>query len=53
MSDNENTVKTLQEDVERLKIENLKLNTDVKIIRSEHSEILHSLYSMEKKNAQL
>jgi hypothetical protein len=38
------------EEIEKLKTENIKLGTDVKIIRNEHSEILHSLYSLEKKN---
>ena len=50
MDENEDKTKVLEEEVERLKTENVKLSTDVKIIRSEHSEILHSLYSLEKKN---
>jgi hypothetical protein len=41
----------LEEEVEKLKTENLKLSTDVKIIRGEHSEILHTLYQLEKKNS--
>lgn len=47
----EDKTKTLEEEVEKLKTENVKLATDVKIIRSEHSEIMHTLYSLEKKNS--
>lgn len=46
----EDKMKLLEEEVERLRTENVKLTTDVKIIRSEHSEIMHSLYTLEKKN---
>lgn len=41
----------MEEEIDKLKTENIKLSTDVKIIRNEHTEILHSLYSMEKKNS--
>ena len=36
--------------MEKLKTENIKLLTDIKVIRSEHSEILHTVVSIEKKN---
>ena len=41
----------MEDEIDKLKTENVKLGTDVKIIRNEHTEILHSLYSMEKKNS--
>jgi hypothetical protein len=47
----EEKTKSLEDLVEKLKTENLKLSTDVKIIRNEHSEILHSLFNLEKKNS--
>ena len=51
LKDNEDRTANLQDDMEKLKVENVKLTTDVKIIRSEQSEILHTLYSLEKKNS--
>ena len=36
--------------VKELKDENLKLSTDIKVIRSEHSEMAHTIYSLEQKN---
>lgn len=50
LGENEDKTKEMEVEVDKLKTENLKLSTDVKIIRNEHSEILHSLYSLEKKN---
>lgn len=44
---------SLEKQVERLKTENLKLTTDVKIIRNEHSEILHKIVGLDRKNALL
>jgi hypothetical protein len=51
LDNNEDKTRSLEEEVERLKTENVKLTTDVKIIRSEHGDILHSLYALEKKNS--
>ena len=51
LQENEEKTGHLNEEVEKLKTENIKLTTDVKIIRNEQSEVLHSLYSLEKKNA--
>jgi septal ring factor EnvC (AmiA/AmiB activator) len=53
LTDNEEKCRALESEVDKLRIENVKLNTDVKIIRNEHSEILHSLYTLEKKNSHL
>ncbi len=53
MSDNEEKCRLLESEVDKLRIENVKLTTDVRIIRNEHSEILHSLYTLEKKNSHL
>lgn len=43
----------LNSQVTHLRDENLKLNTDVKIIRSEHSELLHNVHKLGHKNEQL
>lgn len=51
LKDNEEKTKDLKDEVERLKTDNLKLTTDVKIMRNEQSEVLHSLYTLEKKNS--
>jgi len=53
MSENEEKTKYLQEEIETLKTDNVKLSSDMKIIRGEHSEMLHTLYSLEKKNISL
>ena len=37
----------------QLRDENLKLNTDVKIIRNEHTELLHTVHKLEHTNEQL
>ena len=53
LNNQEEKASELDQTVGKLKTENLKLSTDVKIIRNEHSEILHSIFNLEKKNAQL
>ena len=53
LMDQEEKTRDLETQVDKLNTENLKLTTDVKIIRNEHSEILHSLFTLEKKNSQL
>ena len=35
--------------VEKLKTDNIKLNSDLKIMRNDHSELLHAVFSLEKK----
>ena len=39
--------------VTKLNDENLKLNSDIKVIRVEHSEMLHTIHSLEDKNNRL
>ncbi|CDW78098.1 UNKNOWN [Stylonychia lemnae] len=53
LAQNEEKTNNLESQVDKLKTENLKLTTDVKIIRNEHSEILHKLVNIDKKNQQL
>ena len=53
LSYQEDKTTELEQTVSKLKTENLKLSTDVKIIKNEHSEILHSIFNLEKKNSQL
>ena len=36
-----------------MKDENLKLNTDIRVIRNEHSEMAHTVYKLEQKNLSL
>ncbi len=43
----------LEQQVDKLKADNVKLTTDIKVIRSEHSEIMHSVVTIEKRNQQL
>ena len=40
----------LEFEVKRLTQENTKLTTDMKILRDEHTEVLHQLFSIDKKN---
>lgn len=51
LSESEDKYRSIEDEVQMLKTENIKVSTDVKIIRNEHSEILHSLFSLEKKNS--
>lgn len=41
----------LEIDIEQVKNENLKLTTDIKIIRNEHQEVLNSMFSLERRNS--
>ena len=43
----------LEGKVAKLSSENNKLQADVKILKDEHSEILHSLFAHERKNQSL
>lgn len=53
MALNEDRAIGLERQVDKLKNENLKLSTDIKIIRNEHSEILHKVVNLDRKNQQL
>lgn len=46
-------MKSLEEIVHKLQVENTQLKTDVKIIRNEHNEMIHTIYNLDKKNQQL
>lgn len=50
---NDEKTQVLENQVDKLKTENIKLNTDIKIIRNEHSEILHKLITIDKRNKEL
>lgn len=39
----------LEREVTRLAQENTKLNTDMQILRDEHTEVLHQLFNLERK----
>jgi uncharacterized coiled-coil DUF342 family protein len=47
MSDYQENIKTLNQQVSQLKNENIKLNSDIKVIRNEHSEMVHTVYKLE------
>ena len=53
MSEHLENIDALNSKVNRLQDENIKLNSDIKVIRTEHSEMLHTVYSLEKKNVSL
>lgn len=42
-----------EEQISNLKTENIKLTSDIKIIRNDHSELLHNVYQLEKTVANL
>ena len=39
--------------VDRLTAENIKVNTDMSILRDEHTEVLHQMFNFEQKNGNL
>ena len=49
----EEKIKTLEGMVDRLTAENIKVNTDMRILRDEHTEVLHQMFSFEQKNTSL
>jgi uncharacterized coiled-coil DUF342 family protein len=46
-------IQGLNSQVTQLRDENLKLNTDVKVIRTEHNDVLYTVRKLETKNQQL
>jgi len=53
MSEHLDNIATLNARVARLQDENTVLNADVKVIRNEHSEMVHKVFDLEKKNSSL
>lgn len=53
MNDHLENIDGLNKKVARLQDENTALNADVKVIRNEHSEMVHKVYELEKKNQSL
>ena len=51
--ESEQRIQTLESTVGRLDAENIKLKTDMKIMRDEHTEVLHAMFSFEKRNQEL
>ena len=43
----EEKIKTLESMVDRLTAENIKVNSDMRILRDEHTEVLHQMFSFE------
>lgn len=39
--------------VDRLTADNIKVNTDMRILREEHTEVLHQMFNFDKKNSDL
>ena len=35
--------------MQRLKTENMKMGSDIKIIRNDHTELLHQIFNLERK----
>ena len=48
--ESEEKIGSLEGMVDRLFAENVKVNADMKILRDEHTEVLHSIFAYEKKN---
>ncbi len=53
LSQQTDRVTNLEIDVDGLKTENLKLLTDMKVLRNEHQEVLNSLFTQERRNSTL
>ena len=43
----EEKIKTLESMVDRLTAENIKVNSEMRILRDEHTEVLHQMFSFE------
>jgi predicted mannosyl-3-phosphoglycerate phosphatase (HAD superfamily) len=43
----------LEIDIDQIKTENLKLTTDMKILRNEHQEVLNQMFGLERRNSNL
>ena len=46
-------MKMLENKVDDLQSENIKLTSEMKLLRDEHTEVLHSMFTFEKKNQTL
>jgi hypothetical protein len=46
-------IQSLEDEMDGVRTENLKLVTDMKIIRNEYQEVLNSMFTLEKRNANL
>lgn len=53
MQQYKHNIEGLNSQVTKLKDENLKLTTDIKVIRSEHTGMLHTVRKLEEKNQHL
>ena len=51
--EHEDKIVNLQDMVDRLTAENTKVNSDMNILREEHTEVLHQLFTFEKRNKDL
>ena len=49
----EEKITNLQGMVDKLTSENIKANTDMRILRDEHTEVLHQMFNFERKNHDL
>ena len=46
----EEKMHTMQGMIDRLTAENVKINTDMHILRDEHTEVLHQLFNYEQRS---
>ena len=51
--ESDDKIGALESMVDRLFAENVKVNADMKILRDEHTEVLHSIFAYERKNTSL
>ena len=51
--ESDDKIRSLEDMVDRLFAENVKINADMKILRDEHTEVLHSMFQQQRNNNQL
>ena len=51
--ESDDKIRSLEDMVDRLFAENVKTNADMKILRDEHTEVLHSMFQQQRNNNQL
>ena len=53
ISEQNEKINFLENEMDQMKTENLKLTTDVKLIRNEHQELINTMFSIERKQVQM
>lgn len=53
LTDYSHRTRLLEDTVGKLTHENIKIKTEMVILRDEHTEVLHNMFSLHKRNAEL